>query len=89
VNEWRLESVCPEARVEEVMAAVRRSHSYEEPAFDVYPLRPSRSTLGEGRIGKLPQPTPLEELGRAVKTALNAGPVQLIGDPQKPMKRLA
>lgn len=38
VAELRLETVFPEERHEEVVAALRRAHPYEEPAFDVYPL---------------------------------------------------
>jgi hypothetical protein len=38
VAELRLETVFPEERQEEVVAALRQAHPYEEPAFDVYPL---------------------------------------------------
>jgi hypothetical protein len=38
VAELRLETVYPENRHDEVVAALRRAHPYEEPAFDVYPL---------------------------------------------------
>ena len=38
VAEWRLETVFPADRHDEVVAALRRAHPYEEPAFDVYPL---------------------------------------------------
>jgi hypothetical protein len=38
VSELRLETVFPEERQEEVVAALRKAHPYEEPAFDVYPL---------------------------------------------------
>jgi hypothetical protein len=38
VPELRLETVFPGERCEEVVAALRRAHPYEEPAFDVYPL---------------------------------------------------
>ena len=38
VPELRLETVFPAARHDEVVAALRRAHPYEEPAFDVYPL---------------------------------------------------
>jgi hypothetical protein len=38
VAELRLETVFPEERHEEVIAALRQAHPYEEPAFDVYPL---------------------------------------------------
>jgi hypothetical protein len=38
VPELRLETVFPEERHEDIVAALRRAHPYEEPAFDVYPL---------------------------------------------------
>jgi hypothetical protein len=38
VPELRLETVYPEERHEDVVAALRAAHPYEEPAFDVYPL---------------------------------------------------
>jgi hypothetical protein len=38
VNELRLETVFPEERQDEVIAALRRAHPYEEPAFDIYEL---------------------------------------------------
>jgi hypothetical protein len=38
VAELRLETVFPEERQEDVIAALRTAHPYEEPAFDVYPL---------------------------------------------------
>ncbi len=36
--ELRLETVFPEERQDEVVAALREAHPYEEPAFDVYVL---------------------------------------------------
>jgi hypothetical protein len=38
VSELRLETVYPEDHHDDVVAALRRAHPYEEPAFDVYPL---------------------------------------------------
>ena len=38
VAELRLETVFPEEKQEDVIAAMRRAHPYEEPAFDVYAL---------------------------------------------------
>jgi hypothetical protein len=38
IAELRLETVFPADRQEDVVAALRRAHPYEEPAFDVYPL---------------------------------------------------
>jgi len=38
VPELRLETVFPEEAHDAVVAALRRAHPYEEPAFDVYAL---------------------------------------------------
>jgi dinuclear metal center YbgI/SA1388 family protein len=89
VSEWRLEAVCPEARLEAVIAALRKAHSYEEPAYDVYPLRPTPAAGGEGRIGRLPQMVPLGELARLVKARLNAAGVQVVGDPERAVQQVA
>ncbi len=89
VSEWRMEVVCPEGRVGEVVRAMRKAHSYEEPAFDVYPLRPLPSDLGEGRVGELPEARTLRQFAQQVKEALNARAVQLVGDPEQPVRRIA
>jgi dinuclear metal center YbgI/SA1388 family protein len=89
VSEWRLEVVCPDHCLEPVLKALRQAHSYEEPAFDVYPLRPGKAGPGEGRTGRLPAPTTLAQLAEEVKGALNARLVQVVGDPQRPVQRLA
>ncbi len=88
VSEWRLEVVVPEGRVDEVVAAMRRAHSYEEPAFDVYPLRPHPGP-GEGRVGDLTSPRPLGDLALMLKAGLSATTMQLVGDPGKPVYRVA
>lgn len=89
VSEWRLEVVCPQDKVNQVVAAMRKAHSYEEPAFDVYPLRPVASPLGEGRVGRLPRPMPLRDLAQIVKTNLHTGMVQVVGDPARTVERVA
>jgi hypothetical protein len=38
VPELRLETVFPEERQADVLAALRSAHPYEEPAFDIYPV---------------------------------------------------
>jgi dinuclear metal center YbgI/SA1388 family protein len=89
VSEWRLEAVCAEAVVERAVDAMRLAHSYEEPAYDVYPLQPKASATGEGRVGKLPQPTRLSELGQATKELLKSGGLQLAGDPEQLIEKVA
>ena len=38
VPELRVETVVPAEALDDVIAALRRVHPYEEPAYDVYPL---------------------------------------------------
>jgi dinuclear metal center YbgI/SA1388 family protein len=89
VSEWRLEAMCDESGVDAVISAMRRAHSYEEPAYDVYPLRPTAAALGVGRVGSLSQPTALAELVRAVKARLQANSVHAVGDLERKVQRVA
>lgn len=89
VSEWRLEAICPEAKVAAVVAALRRAHSYEEPAYDVYPLCPAKLAVGTGRVGRLAAPVELEAFARSVRTALGCGPVQVIGAARRLVERVA
>ncbi len=91
VSEWRLEVVCPEANLAGVLTAMRKAHSYEEPAYDVYPLHPvsGSAAAGEGRVGQLPRPVTLGQLAQTIKTALSAGMVQLVGDSAHSVQRVA
>jgi dinuclear metal center YbgI/SA1388 family protein len=89
VAEWRLEVVCPERLVEAVVAAMRSAHSYEEPAYDVYSLRPMPASQGEGRIGILPSPMPLEAFAQVVKSALRTPCVQVVGAQKRIVQNVA
>jgi dinuclear metal center YbgI/SA1388 family protein len=89
VNEWRLETVCEESTVQRVLGAMHRAHSYEEPAYDVYPLGPGVASIGVGRLGSLPHPTSLAEFARTVKSRLQASLVQTVGDAEQKVQRVA
>lgn len=88
VDEWRLEVLVPHPRLAQAVQAMRQAHSYEEPAYDIYPLR-TLGSPGLGRVGNLPQPLPLEQLVEIVQSALNAPSVQWVGDASRPVRRLA
>lgn len=89
VSEWRLEVVCPESSVDSVLRAMRQAHSYEEPAFDVYPLRTAPGATGSGRVGSLPAAASLDDVAGRIKAALGCGPVQVVGDGNRPVERVA
>src|SRR5262245_49962200 len=89
VAEWRLEVLCADSLVDKVVVAMRTAHSYEEPAYDVYPLRPERAKAGEGRFGILPAPMALAAFAQLVKTALNAAKVEVVGATGQQVERVA
>ena len=57
-DEIRLEMIVPRGRLAEVVRTLYTHHSYEEPAFDLYPVDefPHRAALGMGRVGELVRP---------------------------------
>jgi hypothetical protein len=89
VGELRLEVVCPEVILTGVISAMRKAHSYEEPAFDVYPLKALPASGGEGRVGNLPNAAPLRELAATIRRLTDAGPTQVVGDLDRSVKRVA
>jgi hypothetical protein len=97
VAEARVEVVCPERLVPEALRRLRGAHPYEEPAYDVYPLKPDTTRRGSGRIGLLPAPDAagtrashtLADLVALVKTKLAISEAAYTGEPQRPISRVA
>ncbi len=69
VQEIRLETVVPLKNVGAVIAALRKSHPYEEPAFDLNLLAGDPTGHGQGRIGNMP-PTERRALIERIKREL-------------------
>ena len=88
VDEVRLEAVVPEARVPEVLAALRGAHPYETPAFDVLRHHDLETRWGLGRMGSLSQPMSLRDILAKIKKTTGARAVGLVG-PQKRTIRTA
>jgi len=86
VEEVRVEMVCPADRIPAVTAALYEAHPYEEPPFDIYPLK-SPPQHGIGRCGTLPRPTTLVSLARKLKKAIGAPCVQRVGQSDQPVTR--
>jgi len=91
VAETRLEMVLPRGRRAAVVAALRASHPYEEPAFDLLELAELPSRHGLGRIGTLAGPEPLSAFTERVAAALpaTAWGVRAAGDPGRVIERVA
>jgi dinuclear metal center YbgI/SA1388 family protein len=89
-REWRLEFVCPAESLKAVLAAIQASHSYEEPAIDVYPIASEEpSGPGAGRIGRLERTESLGAFAARVAELLKAPGTQFVGDPERIVGRVA
>ena len=91
VDETRLEMVLPRFRRSDVLQALRSSHPYEEPAFDVLELANCDVDRGSGRIGELEEPVTLRSFASRVADTLpvTAGGARVSGDLDQPVRRVA
>lgn len=78
-DELRLEMVLPIDKAEAAIAALRSSHPYEEPAFDLLQLAPSPQRRGMGRIGALAELMPRGVLIGQIKDAMGVAHVLVAG----------
>lgn len=68
-TEVRIETILPEFKSKDAIKALLAVHPYEEPVYDLYPLRNHWAQAGAGIIGELESPeTELEFLKRVKKT---------------------
>jgi len=88
-GELRLEVVFPRAARRAVLDAYVAAHSYEEPAYDVYPIEDEIAGLGLGRIGFLAQPLPLSDVAAAVAHHFKLPTVRFTGDPATSVQSVA
>jgi dinuclear metal center YbgI/SA1388 family protein len=95
VLEDRIEMVLPRPRRRAVVEALRATHPYEEPAFDVFELAalpvPDEQARGLGRIGSLAEAQPLGAFVDRVAAALprTAWGVRATGDADRLVRRIA
>lgn len=89
VAELRVESIVPLALAAGAVAAVRRAHSYEEPAIDVVPLEGGPAGVGIGLWGRLPRAEQAGRLLARVKKALGVRHVRVVGSLRRRVERAA
>ncbi|MFT3900401.1 MAG: Nif3-like dinuclear metal center hexameric protein [Gordonia sp. (in: high G+C Gram-positive bacteria)] len=93
VAEARVEVVAPRSARGGVLSALRATHPYEEPAFDVLELAPvpDRSGLGLGRVGELADEMSLREFVEyaAGRLPVAAWGIRAAGDPERRVRRVA
>jgi len=88
VDEVRLEMIVSQAQVPTVVEALREAHTYEEPAFDIYPLSP-KPHKGLGRTGKLSLPTTVANLVKRLRDGTPTESPQVVGEPQAKIDKVS
>ena len=98
VEETRLESLIPERLIDRAVKALKKAHPYEEPAFDLIPLRNSGRPRGYGVVGYLGQSEKLGVLQRKVLESLKTlAPedmkqepiIRVAGNPDRVIRKIA
>lgn len=89
VQEVRLESIVPAGKIEAVVAALRKAHPYETPAFDVFQHYDVEKKLGLGRYGKLRKPLLMDRIIRAVRSATGTKSIGIVGPAKRTVRSAA
>jgi dinuclear metal center YbgI/SA1388 family protein len=83
VPEVRFETIVPAEKLDEVIAAMKKTHPYQTPAFDVFKLYNGQQKFGLGRIGKLDKPLRMKQIIQRIKKYTGAKAIGIIGDPPR------
>ncbi len=88
VDETRIETIVTQKDLPKILEDVIKSHPYETPAYDVYPLI-TPEFAGFGRVGDLDTPMALIDFARYVKKALNLPSLKMAGDSELRVEKVA
>ncbi len=88
-SEVRLEMVVPQWRLRDAVAAMKRVHPYEEPAYDIYPRENRSPHFGLGVVGDLRRPMPLAAFLRTLKRQLHVPALRHSEDTGRTIRRVA
>ncbi|MHC4618813.1 MAG: Nif3-like dinuclear metal center hexameric protein [Planctomycetota bacterium] len=89
VAEVRFETIVPPEKLTDCIAAMKKAHPYETPAFDCYRLYESPNKFGLGRIGKLQKPMRVQQIIQRIKKQTGAKAFGLVGQQNRVVKTAA
>lgn len=89
VSEVRFEFLVDSWNLNKVIAALIKSHPYEEPSYDVYPLRNKNVNYGAGAIGDLVQEMSEKEFLSLVSKVLKTKTIKYCNGKKEPIRKVA
>jgi dinuclear metal center YbgI/SA1388 family protein len=89
VAEVRFETIVQTERLDAVIAAMKKAHPYETPAFDVFKLYDNQNKFGLGRIGELEKPMQLNKIVERIKRYTGARAIGIVGEEKRLVRKAA
>lgn len=87
--EERIETILPRARKNAVLAALERSHPYEEVAYDLIAIENNYPSAGIGAIGMLPEAEDEHEFLQRAKAILGTGSLRCSAPTGRKVRKVA
>jgi len=88
VEEIKIETVVGERDLESVVQAMKDTHPYEEPAYDIYELK-TKPSYGIGIFGEIDKEVEISKFSLEVKNRLQAHYIRLIKSNNRKIKKVA
>lgn len=90
VDEWRLEVLVPQSKIEACVLAMKVAHTYEEVAHDIIKLENrGGQSWGAARVGELKSSTRLPDFAQNVQRQLRAPNVRVVASGKTEIKNVA
>ena len=89
VEEVRLELIVDSWNLGRIVNAIKKHHPYEEPAYDIYPLKNKNTNFGAGAIGELDKELSEKEFLNFVSKSLKIGKLKYCIGSGKKIKKVA
>lgn len=89
VDEVKIETIVEQRHMNDVVQKMLRAHPYEEPAYDLYPLKNKGTQYGLGRIGELSEPMEMRDFVAMIKQTLDVSHIRLSGQMDSTVKKVA
>ncbi|KXZ39745.1 dinuclear metal center protein, YbgI/SA1388 family [Alkalithermobacter thermoalcaliphilus JW-YL-7 = DSM 7308] len=89
VQETKIETICKESILDNVINNMIKNHPYEEVAYDVYELKNSGIRYGLGRIGTCEENYTLRSFTEYIKEKFSLESVKVVGDLDRKINKVA
>lgn len=89
VSETKIEMIFPKWKQRDIINALKQNHPYEEPAFDIIPLKNKIPEYGYGIVGELETEVKASEFLTNLKKILSIPILKVAGNIEKRIKKIA